>query len=188
SPTDQRHRMVVSGIWNLPFTKVDNAAIRALANGWRLSGIFVAESGRPVAAEVSIPNLPFTFQGAQYLGFGGILGQGTGGDRNIVPTIPRDSMYGDANYRVDLRVARDFRISERFAVEIIGEGFNIFNRSNFNGFNNTLYVAQATLPTTPLSAPVVLTKQANFFQPNNDGAPPDGTNARRFQLALRLRF
>ncbi|MGH9761476.1 MAG: TonB-dependent receptor domain-containing protein, partial [Blastocatellia bacterium] len=148
SPTDQRHRMVVSGIWNLPFTKVDNATIRGLANGWRLSGIFVAESGRPVAAEVSVPNLPFTFQGAQYNGFGGLLGQGSGGDRNIAPNIPRDSLYGDANYRIDLRVARDFHVSERFVVEVIGEGFNIFNRSNFNGFNTTLYVAQATTTST----------------------------------------
>jgi hypothetical protein len=188
SPTDQRHRLVVSGIWNLPFTTVESQLVRSLVNGWSLSGIFTAESGRPFAAEVSVPSLPFTFQGAQYTGFGGLLGQGSGGDRNIVPNIPRDSNYGDPNYRIDLRVARSFRLTERFTVQLIGEGFNVFNRSNFNGFNTTLYNALPTTASTSLSTPVVLIKAANFGFPNADGSQPDGTNARRFQLALRFHF
>jgi len=188
SSTDQRHRMVVSGIWNLPLTTSDNQMIKGLVNGWSLSGIFTAESGRPFAAEVSVPSLPFTFQGAQYNGFGGLLGQGSGGDRNIAPNIPRDSNYGDANYRIDLRVARVFRLTERFSVQVLGEGFNIFNRSNFNGFNTTLYDAQPTTVTTAITAPVVLTQRTNFGLPNADGSQPDGTNARRFQLAFRFRF
>src|SRR5215467_5228897 len=188
SPTDQRHRMVVSGIWNLPLTTSESQVIKGLVNGWSLSGIFTAESGRPFAAEISVPSLPFTFQGAQYNGFGGLLGQGSGGDRNIAPNIPRDSNYGDANYRIDLRVARVFRLTERFSVQVLGEGFNIFNRSNFNGFNTTLYDAQPTTVTTAITAPVVLTQRTNFGLPNADGSQPDGTNARRFQLAFRFRF
>ena len=47
------------------------------------------------------------------------------------------------NYRVDLRVARDFRVG-RAVVELLAEGFNVFNRKNFNGFNSTRYDAQAT--------------------------------------------
>jgi hypothetical protein len=188
SPTDQRHRMVVSGIWNLPLTTSDNQMVKGLVNGWSLSGIFTAESGRPFAAEVSVPSLPFTFQGAQYNGFGGLLGQGSGGDRNIAPNIPRDSNYGDANYRIDLRVSRVFRLTERFSVQVLGEGFNIFNRSNFNGFNTTLYDAQPTTVATAVTTPVVLTQRTNFGLPNADGSQPDGTNARRFQLAFRFRF
>src|SRR5262249_16322246 len=186
--TDQRHRLVVSGFWNLPLTSPENRLVKVLGNGWSLSGIFTAESGRPFAAEVSVPSLPFIFQGAQYNGFGGLLGQGSGGDRNIAPNIPRDSNYGDPNYRIDLRVARNFRLAERFTIQILGEGFNIFNRSNFNGFNTTLYDAQATTVTTPVETPVVLTQRNNFGIPSADGSQPDGTNARRFQLAFRFRF
>jgi hypothetical protein len=40
----------------------------------------------------------------------------------------------------------------------------------------------------PIGTPIPLTRRANFGSPNNDGSQPDGTNARRFQLALRLRF
>jgi hypothetical protein len=170
---------------------------RGLLNGYRLGGIFTAESGRPFAATVSPPNIPFTRDGAQYTGFGGILGLG---GLNLAPDTPRDSNYGDANYRFDLRVARDIKLGEQFVVELLGEAFNLFNRSNFNGFNSTLYDADfpflpgsttsrhsATNP-PPLTTPTPLTRRANFGAPNNDGSQPDGTNARRFQLALRFRF
>jgi len=185
APTDQRHRLVINGIYNFPFGGLQNRLARGLFDGFRLSGIITAESGRPFAATVSVPNLPFALNGAQYNGFGGILGLG---GLNLAPNIPRNSNYGDANYRVDLRLSRDIKLTERLVVELIGEGFNIFNRSNFNGFSGTLYDAQATTVTTPLSTPVVLTERRDFGRPNNDGSQPDGTNARRFQLAARFRF
>jgi hypothetical protein len=70
----------------------------------------------------------------------------------------------------------------------MAEGFNVFNRSNYNGFNTTMYTASATTTATPLSQPILLTPAAGYLAPNNDASPPDGTNARRLQLALRLRF
>ena len=121
------------------------------------------------------------------------------GGLSLAPNVPRNSNYGDANYRIDFRVARDIKVGERLVVELLGEAFNIFNRSNFNGFNGTLYDADfpvnpatglkytATNP-PPISTPIPLTARINFGFPNNDGSAPDGTNARRFQLALRLRF
>jgi hypothetical protein len=197
APTDQRHRFVINGVWNLPALNKGNALARGLINGFRLGGIFTAESGRPFAATVSLPTIPFVNDGAQFTGFGGILGLG---GLNLAPDVPRNSDYGDANYRLDLRVARDIRLGEQFVIELLGEAFNLFNRSNFNGFNSTLYDADfpflpgsttarftATNP-PPLAAPIPLARRANFGAPNNDGSQPDGTNARRFQLALRFRF
>ena len=64
----------------------------------------------------------------------------------------------------------------------------MFNRNNFNGFQSTRYEAQATTVTTPLDAPILLTERADFGTPNNDGSQPDGTNARRFQIAFRIRY
>jgi hypothetical protein len=175
APTDQRHRLVFNGIANLPYR-------------FRVSGIFTAESGRPYSTVISVPALPFAgADGTQYVGFGGLLGQGGGDDRNVAPNLPRNSTYGDANYRIDLRLARDFRI-DRLFVEVLAEAFNVFNRSNYNGFQNVRYDAQATTVTTPLSQPVVLTERSTFGAPNNDGSQPDGTNARRIQVALRFRF
>jgi hypothetical protein len=188
APTDQRHRFVINGVWNLPGGKLENRAARLLFGGFRLSGIYTAESGRPFAAIISVPNIPFTLNGAQYNGFGGLRGQGGGNDRNLAPNIERNSDYGDANYRLDLRVARDIKLGEKFTLELIGESFNLFNRSNFNGFRSTRYEAQATTVNTPLATPIILVERTDFALENNNGSQPDGTNARRFQLAARFRF
>ena len=64
----------------------------------------------------------------------------------------------------------------------------MFNHSNYNGFNNTIYTAAATTNTTPLATPVMLTPTAGYLAPISDSSPPDGTNARRLQLAMRFRF
>src|SRR5262249_58693868 len=158
--------------------KRGDALARGLLNGYRLGGIFTAESGRPFAATVSLPNIPFTLNGAQYTGFGGLLGLG---GLNLAPDVPRNSNYGDANYRIDLRVARDIKLGDKFVVELLGEAFNLFNRSNFNGFNSTFYTAAFPLlpgsPTDrfsppnppPLARPIPLTKTPTFA-PRNTAA------------------
>jgi hypothetical protein len=173
--TDQPHKFVINGIANLKY-------------GFRLSGILMAESGRPYSDGVSVPNLPFTLNGAQYNGFGGLRGLGGGGDRNIAPNTERNSTYGDKNIKVDLRLSRDFHLGGRTMMEVLLEGFNIFNRDNYNGFNSTHYDAQATTVNTPMAEPIVLTARPDFGTPNNDGSQPDGTNARRFQIAIRMRY
>jgi len=196
APTDQRHRLVLNGIFNLPQIQSDSRILRAFVNGYRLSGIYTAESGRPFSAVISLPNIPFTQDGAQFNGFGGLLGQGSSSDQNIAPNIKRDSNYGQPNYRLDLRLARDIKLTERVTLELIGEGFNIFNRSNFNGFATTIYSAALPAGSSAtnlplLTAPIILNAPTNatpFGTPNNDGSQPDGTNARRFQLAARFRF
>jgi hypothetical protein len=186
SPTDQRHRAVFNWVWDLPKTRGGTAFTRGLINGYRLSGIYTAESGRSVATLLNVPQIPFaTPDGTQWNGFGGVLGQGS---TSFLPTVLRNNEIGEPNYRFDLRVARDLALTERLRVELLGEAFNLFNRSNFNGFNTTAFFATATTATTPLNAPVVLTNNAAYFSRTNNSSQPDGTNARRFQLALRLRF
>jgi hypothetical protein len=180
SPLDQRFRGVASAVWTPSWKPL---------RGFRFSAIETAESGRPVASFISIGSIPFLGpDGKTYNGFGGIRGQGTSGDRNLVPAIPRNGMYAPANYKLDLRIAREIRFTERLAVEIMAEAFNLFNHSNYNGFNTTLYNAVATTTSTPLSMPIQLTPAIGYFSPNSDAAPPDGTNARRLQLAIRFHY
>lgn len=185
APTDQRHRLVTSGVWELG-RGLQQPTLRAMITGFKLSGIYTLESGRPVSALISVPNIPFAGpDGAQYNGFGGLLGQG---GPSFLVTEPFNSRYGEWNYRFDLRLAREFRFGERFTTEILGEAFNLWNTSNFNGYTNTIYQANATTVTTPLSTPVQLRADTSYFRENNNSSQPDGTNARRFQLALRFRF
>jgi hypothetical protein len=181
SPLDQRLRAVASVVW-------EPTRWREL-RGFHFSAIETAESGRPVASFISIGSIPFlTPDGNTYNGFGGIRGQGTSGDRNLLPTVPRNSVDAPANYKLDLRVTRAIRLTERLGIEVLAEAFNVFNHSNYNGFNTTIYTATATTNTTPLAAPILLSPTVGYFAPNNDATPPDGTNARRLQLAVRFRF
>lgn len=185
--TDQRHRFVLNGIYRFPKIKNASAFVRGLLNGYQLGGIYTAESGRPYSANLSLAQLSFTNNGQTYSPFGGgTLGLG---GLSIAPNIARNSIYGFANYKLDLRLSRTFRIKERASVELLAEGFNVFNRSNFNGFNTTFYNTTTPSPNPPtLATPIVFTANPSFGTPNNDGSQPDGTNARRFQLAARFRF
>ncbi len=189
SPLDQRHRGNVFVVFQPAKFETGSAIGNAIANGWGLSGIFTAESGRPYSPVISLGNLQFlNTDGALYNGFGGLRGQGSSNDRNIVPTLGRDSIYGDNNFRVDLRISRSFHLTDRLNIQIFAEAFNLFNHANYNGYNATEFASTATTATTPLSQPVPLVYQNNFGTPNNDGSQPDGTNARRLQFSLRLRF
>ncbi len=186
APTDQRQRFVFSGTYRFPSFKGDNKFARGLLNGYQLGGIYVAETGRPYSATVSFPSLTFTQGGQIYSPFGGGT-YGLGG-LSLAPGISRNSTYGAANYKLDLRLSRTFKVKERASIELLFEGFNVFNRSNFNGFISTRYNVTGYVSTQDVAAPIVLTNNATFGTPNNDGAQPDGTNARRFQLAGRFRF
>jgi outer membrane receptor protein involved in Fe transport len=44
---DVRHRVAVSGIWELPFARNSSGMTRALAGGWQLNWIFQARTGYP---------------------------------------------------------------------------------------------------------------------------------------------
>ena len=102
--------------------------------------------------------------------------------------MARNGLYGDSNHRIDTRISRTFRVRESVSIELIGEVANLTNRANYNGYNNTAFQAVATTVATPLAQPVLLNTDPSFLRVNNNGAPPDGTGARRFQLALRLRY
>src|SRR5262249_62319040 len=97
------------------------------------------------------------------------------------------SCAGRGNSRRDLRVSRTFSVGGA-TFEAIAEGFNVFTRPNYNGFNTTAYTAGATTATTPLATPIVLTASTSYLQPNNDGSQPDGTNAPPVQGAGREWF
>jgi hypothetical protein len=99
-------------------------------------------------------------------------------------------LTGFPNYRFDTRVARDFRVTERLKVQVLGEAFNLFNHSNFTGYNTTAFNVPKASAATQASAsvPIKLTSATGFAVPSQDGGQPDGTGARRFQLGVKLNF
>jgi hypothetical protein len=189
--TSQPRRLVVDGVWFLPYGRNGNAWYNPIIRGFSLSGLVTLETGRPYATNISVANLPFTLGGTDFQGLGGVLGQG---GLSILPTVPRNNVTGRANYRVDTRVSRSFKVTERVQFQVLAEAFNLFNHSNFTGFNSTAFSftdpkKAAAPPDFPdPSVPIVLSPLASFGVPSQDGGQPDGTGARRFQLGVKVNF
>jgi hypothetical protein len=57
---------------------------------------------------------------------------------------------------VDLRASKRFHFGESMSIEVLGEAFNLFNRSNFTGITDTLYTFTAATNTLTFS-PTYLT-------------------------------
>jgi hypothetical protein len=131
---DQRHRVVLSGLYELPW------AIR-------VSGILTANSGRPFS-----PLAGFDLNGD---GNGGAFppdrARVTPADEST--SVGRNSGTTAGLFTVDLRVSKRFTIAGGKTIEAILEAFNAFNRVNFiEDTNQSSFVIFGTgaYPTNPL--------------------------------------
>jgi outer membrane receptor protein involved in Fe transport len=120
---DVRHRFIFSGVWDLNYTQgIQNSVLKALAEGWQLTGIFNAQSGEPYTALVNTDlNNDGNSRNERAPGFG----------RNTfnLPTI----------ISLDPRVARTIRFSERAKLQLIAEAFNVLNHQNISAVRTTLF-------------------------------------------------
>ena len=180
SANDRTHRVVISGVYELPFgrgRKIFAGANRfwqALAGGWQVSGIMTRQSGGP-------------------LGFGNAILIGdlktmplSSSERSVdrwfnqtiferdtrkqlganIRTLPSrfSGIRGDGQYMWDMSLLKNFTIVEKVKAQFRGETYNALNHANFNAPN--------TSPTS--SAFGTVTAQNG--------------NPRWWQLALKLTF
>jgi hypothetical protein len=118
SDNDQRHRLTISGTLAVPETS-DELGWRRIVEGFQLSYLFSYGSA-----------LPFN-----------IL---TGNDRNFDTSVNdrpvgvgRNTGAGFDFASMDVRLSRKIQLSHRLGLELIAEGFNLFNRANLQLPNNT---------------------------------------------------
>ena len=173
SALDVRHRAVINFVWQPVFYHGGNYFTRLLANGWELSQITTLQSSPPAQATISASG--FAFPGAAFQGSLNGLGSVT-----RVPFEPVNGLNIDDEFRVDARLAKQIPLGERVNLFLLFEGFNIFNTPYDTGTNTTQYILNAATET--------LTPVASFKYNNASQAFPDGTNARRAQIGVRLTF
>ena len=173
SGTDQRHRAVINWTWNPTFTKSASAAARYLVNGWELSTITTLASAQPVWATVNVSGQQFTGITTLYT----TSMNGSGG-WSRVPFWPVNSLDIDRMYRVDGRLSRSIPIGERIKASLMFEGFNVFNTQYNTGVNQQAFAASKG----------ILKPTAGLDVGNQSQGFPDGTNARRCQVGLRIVF
>lgn len=121
SAFDQRHRVVVTGVIQVPTDVFDESAASKIFGGFVFAPIFTAGSGKPF-------NL--------LLGFDANNDGRSQSDRP--GAVGRNTGRGENFYTFDMRLSRRFNFSERRYLELIAEGFNLFNRTNFLGINNVV--------------------------------------------------
>src|SRR5262249_50379728 len=95
-----------------------------------------------------------------------------------VPFQPVSSLRTGPQYNVDARISRTLPITERIRAIVLFEGFNALNMQYNTAVNSIAYLAvRGTL------APVAGAGNGIASQ-----GFPDGTNARRLQVAFRIVF
>lgn len=179
SPYDRRHKFVASVVYNTEFASLRDKVGGAILNGWTIAPIVNMFSGfryTPVTNSFS-PSAVFGASPA-----GGI--NGTNGSLRF-GLLPNNAFHAPAIKYVDLRISRRFTIKENAKIELLAEGFNIFNRTQVTGVNNRMYVVGCTGNTVTGSCSAT-------FDPTF-GTPSDLSNGfffreRQIQLAVRFQF
>ncbi len=179
---DQRHTIVASFLWDLPFFSGSRRLLKSTLGGWQLSGIASYYSGTPLnivsgtdnnkdgQASNDRPNLvgdwkkasPTAQQakaGETWFNVSAFAPNGVG----EIGTVGRNSLPGPSFKNFDLGLLKKFAITEAHAVSFRLETFNIFNVVNFNS------------PTTALNS-------GNFGKIKNAGP------ARIIQIGLKYEF
>lgn len=139
SDLDVRNRFITNVYWTLPFGDMtDNRGLKAIVGGWKAASVIRAQNGRPVQADMA--GRPFggcIFNGGLTCGAISSFGAPLNGR---APFITRNTNFNLPNLiSYDLRIAREFRITEGSRIEFLWEAFNLFNRTQVLGVDTRLF-------------------------------------------------
>ena len=188
APNDQRHRLVVQGTADLPFHL-------------RLSPLWTYASGVPMDILLGdgsgdrVPELGRNAGGRQFhtgaelnafLAQLNAQGATNGGLGTPFPMVSPNARFNDTFNSFDLRLSREFHLTERFHLQAIGEVFNLFNKSNILGSSNSNYSGFFNVLVPDNSNPALASA---FGRPVSTAGGVFGSGGpRAFQLAAKLTF
>ena len=211
SAFDRRHKFVASVVYNTDFQRFkDNGFGRALFNDWTIAPILNAFSGARVTQSISGTISPaafgFTGNAAEITALCGAGGNpaavascttpggganGSGGSGRFAG-LPRNAFKQPNIWYVDLRLSRRFRITENTRLEILGEAFNLFNRTQVTTVTSTFYnfATNTTTPACPsgLAQCLLFNDAGNTPFLNVTGADSTLFRERQIQFAARFEF
>ena len=146
---DRRQKFVASVVYSPnPFA---DGAMKHIFNGWTLAPILNSFSGARFTGNISgniAPNI-FGFAGStctptqNFPAATGCSTPGGGangsGGANRFSLVPRNFFKQPNIWYVDMRVSRRFAITEGTRLEVLAEGFNVFNRTQVTNVQSTMY-------------------------------------------------
>lgn len=153
------------------FTSRTGAFSKYVINNWQLSSITTVNSARPYgSATVNVSDTPLASMFSNF----SLNGSGLGGR---VPFWPVDSVYQPNMWRSDARITKVIPIKERMKAYVFFEVFNVSNSWSPTSMTLSAF--------TEAKGVMTLTPNA-YGHGTADVAAPDGTEARREQVGLRL--
>ncbi|MBI4889403.1 MAG: TonB-dependent receptor [Acidobacteria bacterium] len=147
---DVKHRMVVNGLYDLPFGKgrqvnIENNVLDMIAGGWQLGGIVTATTGRPFNVSLAngvnngAPSWPNRLKSGTldnpdpYYWFDASAFAAPA--PNNYGNVARGVLYSPGVVNIDASLVKTFRITERVRFNFRFEAFNLFN-TPYLGFPN----------------------------------------------------
>lgn len=155
SDFDVAHRLVISGIWELPHLSNHSRFLRTILGGWQQNFILDAETGTPLTIRSGVDN--------DLNGVAGDFADYRGGDWRVSHTSQADQIgrwfnpavfginapgtIGSARrgqlrspglWVVDYSLFKNFSLTERLRFQLRGEFFNVFNHTNLGDPNATV--------------------------------------------------
>ena len=188
APQDQRHRLVLQGTADLPF-RLRFSPLWTYASGVPMdillgdgSGDRVPELGRNAGGRQFHSGAELNAFLTQINAAGALNGSlGT-----PFPMVSPNARFNDTFNSFDMRLSREFRITERFGVHVIGEAFNLFNKTNILGSSNANYSGFFNVLVPDRTNP---TFSSAFGRPASGAGGVFGSGGpRAFQLAAKLTF
>ena len=187
APNDQRHRLVLSGTLDLPL-------------GLRLSPLWTYASGVPMditytdanGNNTRVPQFERNAGGREFTSAAALNTALTsinaaGGENGVMlPLVPSNAHFNDTFNSFDLRLAKNFRLGERFTLQAIAEAFNLFNKTNILGVSNSNYSGYFNVLVPDSGNPAV---SSSFGRPVSTAGGVFGSGGpRAFQLGAKLSF
>lgn len=196
-----------AGIYDTPYRITANAIAMSpwkvkgwagwLANDWQFSPIYQIGSGLPFSLTTAgTPAIVSTTGATNSLvsGIGSSI-NGSGG-ANRIDVTGRDTFRMPGTWNTDLRLSKHIKFQERYDVELSGDFFNIANKQNITGVNNTGYIISnpsiSHNVVNPCAPGVPTTESCLTFSPTFGSFTNSNSSIaftpRQIQLGVRVKF
>ena len=168
--TDQRHRFVFSGLWDLHYADRLPSGARAALRGWQVGGILTAQSGQP---------------------YSGLINFDLNNDGNLAsdrtPGLGRNTFTLPKAVSLDLRLTRMVPVKgERARLEFSWEAFNVLNRGNVTAVRTQQFAVSTNVTFCGTGVPQCLIPLVTGL--SAFGTPTATSGPRIMQLAARFVF
>jgi hypothetical protein len=186
SDFNRKHRLVISGVYDLP-KFVDNAnGAKWLVNDWQIAGIAVFQSGLPFSivdtngtSIISRANFNPNYNSSEFYTAGDVAdrtlqyfntsafvtsrpGTNTFDPNAPFGNTPRNLLFGPGQKNIDISFIKFLPFSDRFRGELRAEVFNVFNWVNYANPGSLIGTATFGRITSASSGPRVVQFAAKF--------------------------